>query len=105
MEGVWEELKKIEAQAEQIRVDAQNKAKNITVLAGQEAEKLVASGKTLAEEEAQQLYANAVQQANSIRDEKLKASQKVAEKLRLQAEKHMDQAVSKVVNSVLEEKP
>ena len=56
MEKVWEELKKLEAKAEQIKSNAQNKAKEITVLAQQEAEKLVANSKTYAEEEAKQLY-------------------------------------------------
>ncbi len=54
MEKVWEELKKIEAKADQIKSTAQNKAKEITVLAQQEAEKLVANSKTYAEEEAKQ---------------------------------------------------
>ena len=49
MEKVWEELKKIELQAEQIRIEAQNRAKEITNLANQEAEKLVANSKAYAE--------------------------------------------------------
>ncbi len=40
MEKVWDELKKIDAQADQIQSDAQEKAKKITVLAKEEAEKL-----------------------------------------------------------------
>jgi vacuolar-type H+-ATPase subunit H len=103
MEKVWEELKKIEAQAEQIRNEAQNKAKEISTLADQEAEKLIANGKTYAEEEAKQIFDNAIKEANSKREEQLKENKAVADKLEEQATKQMDQAVESVVNVVLEE--
>ena len=103
MEKVWEELKKIEAQADQIRDETQDKAKNITSLAQQEAEELLAKSATYAEEEAQQLYMNAVQEANNNREELLKANQVTADKLKAQAEKHMESAVSKVISTVVEE--
>ena len=103
MEKVWEELKKIEAQAEQIRSEAQDKAKKMTDLAQKEAEELLANSETYAEEEAQQLYMNTIQEANCNRDELLKANQVAADKLRVQAEKHMESAITKVVNAVIEE--
>jgi vacuolar-type H+-ATPase subunit H len=103
MEKVWEELKKIEAQAEQIRSEAQEKAKNMTTLAQQNGEKLVANSQTYAEEEAQQLFTSTVEEANRRRDEQLKANQAAAEDLKVQAEKHMEQAISKVVKAVIEE--
>jgi len=103
MEKVWEELKKIEAQAEQIRSEAQNKANGITSLAEQEAEKLIENGKKYAEEEAKILLDNAIQEANRHRDEQLKVNKETAEELKEQADKHMDQAVENVVNVVLEE--
>ena len=56
MEKVWSELKKIEAQAEQIRVDAQDNAKKMIALAQQQAEMLIANSKTYAKEEAQPVY-------------------------------------------------
>ena len=40
MEKVWVELKKIEAEAEQIRVEAQEKAQSIRALAKREVRKL-----------------------------------------------------------------
>jgi vacuolar-type H+-ATPase subunit H len=104
MEKIWEELKKIEAQAEQIRGETQDKAKKMTNLAQQEAEELLANSGTYADEEAQQLFKNAVQEANNSRDELLKANQVTADKLRVQAEKHMDLAITKVLNEVIEEK-
>ena len=103
MEKVWEELKKIEAQAEQIRSEAQQKAQNMTTLAQQNGEKLIANSQTYAEEEAQQLLTSTVKEANRRRDEQLKANQAAAEKLKVQAEKHMEQAISKVVKAVIEE--
>lgn len=103
MEKVWDELKKIEAQAEQIRSEAQDEAKKMTTLAQQEAEKLIANGKAYGEEEAQQLYTSAIQGANRNRDEQLKANQETRANLREQAEKQIEQAVSTVVNIVLGE--
>ena len=103
MEKVWEELKKIEARAEQIRSEAQDKAKMINVLAQQKAQELIANSKTYAQEEAQQLVNNIVQEANGYRDVQLKANQEATEKLRAQAEKRMEQAAAKVVSTVLGE--
>jgi vacuolar-type H+-ATPase subunit H len=104
MEKIWEELKKIEAQAEQIRGETQDKAKKMTILAQQEAEELLANSGIYAEEEAQQLYISAVQTANNSREELLKANHATADKLKVQAEKRMDSAVAKVMNEVIEEK-
>ena len=103
MEKIWQELKKIEAQAEQIRIESQDKAKKITTLAHKEAEKLIENGKAYADDEAQKLHSKAIQEANKKRDEQLKASQAAAEKLKAQAEKRMDKAVLTIVNSVLGE--
>jgi len=101
MEKVWGELKKIEAQAGQIKTEAQNRAKKITELAQQQAEQLIANSKTYAQEEAQQLYNNTIEEANRNRDEQLKAHQEATEKLKVQAEKRMNQAVSTIVDRVL----
>ena len=103
MEKIWQELKKIEAQAEQIRIESQDKAKKITTLAHQEAEKLIENGKAYADDEAQKLHSKAIQEANQKRDEQLQSSQAAAEKLKAQAEKRVDKAVLTIVNSVLGE--
>jgi F0F1-type ATP synthase membrane subunit b/b' len=103
MEKIWDELKKIEAQAEQIRSDAQIKAKKMTNLAEQEAETLIANSRTYAEEEGQRICSSAIHEANHSRDEQLTVNQAVAEKLRAKAEKRMEKAVLAVVNIVLEE--
>ena len=103
MEKVWDELKKIEAQAEQIQNDAQDRAKKMVLLAKQDAEKLVENSKTYAEAESQKLYAKAVEEANQEREEHLKANEEAARNLKSKAEKRIDKAVLVVVNAVLED--
>ncbi len=104
MEKVWDELKKIEAQAGQIHSEAQDKAKEIIAMAHKEAEELVANSKTYAQEEAQKLYTDTIARANRQRDEKLKANQQAAKQLKVQAEKRMEQASQQIVDAVLGEK-
>jgi F0F1-type ATP synthase membrane subunit b/b' len=103
MEKVWDELKRIEAQAEQIRVDAQTQAKKMTQQAKQDADKLVGNSKTYAEEESQKIYADAVAVANACRTQQLQTNAQEAEKLKAQAQKRMDKAVAVIVDAVLEE--
>ena len=103
MEKVWEELKKIEAEAEKIRVDAQQKAQSITAVAQLNSEKLIANSQAYAEEEGQQVYVSTVKEANRKRDEQLKASRAATEKLKVQAAKRMDLAVVAVVNTIVKE--
>lgn len=103
MEKVWDELIKIEAQAEQIQNDTQDRAKKMVLLAKQDAEKLVENSKTYAETESQRLQEKAIEEANQERDENLKASAEAAENLKLIAEKRMDKAVSAVMIAVLED--
>jgi vacuolar-type H+-ATPase subunit H len=103
MEKVWDELKKIEAQAEQIQNDAQERAKNMVLLAKQNSEKLIENSRIYADEESQKLFANSIKEANLNRDEHLKANQEYAGKLKEKAEKRMDKAVLTIVKVVLEE--
>jgi vacuolar-type H+-ATPase subunit H len=103
MEKVWSELKKIEAQAQQIKVDAQEKAKAINLQAKQDSEKLLSDSKRYGEEEAQKLYSKAIAEANGVRDAQLNENLKAAEKLKAQAQKNIDKAVDAVVKSVLED--
>ena len=103
MEKVWEELKKIEAEAEKIRSDAQQKSQDITALAQLNSEKLVANSQTYADEEGQQLFAGTVEEANRRRDEQLKANEVVTEKLKVQAGKRMELAVKAVLGAIVGE--
>jgi vacuolar-type H+-ATPase subunit H len=103
MEKVWDELKKIEAQAEQIQNDAQDRAKKMGLLAKQDAEKLAENSRTYAEAESQRLYAKAIEEANQERNEHLKSNEEAAGRLKAKAEKSMDKAVLAVVNVVIED--
>jgi vacuolar-type H+-ATPase subunit H len=103
MEKVWEELKKIEAQAEQIRDEAAESAKQITTDAERNAEKLIANSKTYAQEEAQQLHDSAIDDANRNRKRTLNQSQADTERLRQHAEKRMDEATKVIVKTVIGE--
>jgi vacuolar-type H+-ATPase subunit H len=103
MEKVWDELKKIEAQAEQIQGEAQDRAKKMVILAKKDAEKLVENSKTYAEAESQKLHLMAIEEANRDRNEQLKANEETLANLKSKAEKRMDKAVLVVVNAVLED--
>ncbi len=104
MEKVWEELKKIEAQAQEIRSEAQKNAKEITALAQKESEELIADGKTFAQEVGQRLYERTVEEANRSRDQQLSENRAAVEKLGVQADGRMEKAVSVIVGAVLGEK-
>jgi vacuolar-type H+-ATPase subunit E/Vma4 len=101
MEKVWDELKHIEAEAQRLRTETAEKAKEITDLAKQQAEKLGADSRKYGQQEADALYADAVEDANRKRDEQLKENQVAIEKLRVKAQKGMEQASSTLVNVVL----
>ena len=103
MEKVWDELKKIEAQAEQIQDEAQDRAKKMVLLAKKDAEKLVENSKTYALAESQKLHSEAIEEANRDRNEQLKANEETVANLKSKAEKRMDKAVSVVVNAVIED--
>jgi vacuolar-type H+-ATPase subunit H len=103
MEKVWDELKKIEAQAGQIKLDAQTKSQEIILTAQKEAEKLITNSQTYAQEEAQTIYKKTTNQANQNRQTLLNENQKEAEKLQAQAEKQLPKAITIIVNGVLGE--
>lgn len=104
MENIWGELKKIEAQATQIISDAQNKANAIEEAAKQAAQKLVDDSKNNSEVEAQKLYSEAIAKAIEEREEQSKINQIEINRLKIIAEKHMDQAVDIILTAELEEK-
>lgn len=103
MEKVWDELKKIEAQAQQIQNDAQDKAKKLTQQAKQDGEKLLSNSIIYGEEESQKIHERVTAEANNARQAQLKSNEETAEKLKVQAQKCIDKAVSRIVDSVLEE--
>ncbi len=101
MERIWQELRKIEAKAEQIRIDAQTKAKDITDFAEQEAEELLANSKTYAQREAQQLQQLNIEEANKNRDMQLKTNDRSLEELERTAQKRIPKAQEAIIAAVL----
>ncbi len=103
MEKVWSELKKIEAKAEEIRSEATAKAKQIGNLSQQEAEELIATSKSYADEEAKALVAKAAKEAAIAGKERMRNAKKETKKLRLQASENMEKAVDLIVQAVVGE--
>jgi flagellar biosynthesis/type III secretory pathway protein FliH len=103
MEKVWEELKKIDAQAEQIRSEAQINTKELARLVQKETQELLTNGKTYAQQEAQELYEKKASEANQNRQKQLKENQQTIKKLNEKAQQRMEKAALTVVSSVLEE--
>jgi hypothetical protein len=103
MEKVWDELKKIEQQAEKIQVDTQTKSTQLVNLAKKEAEQLIDNARTYAEEDSQRLYRNSILEANKAYEEKLRTGEEVGERLILQVEKHVEQCVDVIVKAVMGE--
>jgi vacuolar-type H+-ATPase subunit H len=101
MEKVWGELKKIEHQAEKIRLEAQMDALSITKLAKKKSEELVANAKTYAQEDSQKLYDDLIQRANKLYEEKIRIGEKNGDKLREAAIHRLDQTVSIIIKSVI----
>ena len=103
MEKVWEELKKIEKEAEKIREGAQRMTREITSLAQRNSEKLVENSQTYAEEEGRRLYEGIVKEANFKQNEELKANEVAVERLKEYASSQMDQAVDAVMKAIVKE--
>ncbi len=101
MEKVWEELKKIENQAEQIRREAQIRSKQITSLAQKQADKLVTNSSFYAEEESREIYRKTLETANKKREEELKKNQEEMKKIEGQGQKRLKQASEAIVKAVL----
>ncbi len=101
MEKVWEELKKIENQAEQIRIEAQSKSKQIISLAQKQAEKLVTNSSVYAEEESKEIYRKTLEIANKKREEQIKKNQEEMKKIKSQGQRGMKIASEAIVKAVL----
>ena len=101
MERVWSELRRIEDEAENIRSEAQSKSREITQVAAEETEKLVANSKNYANEDARKLRESSVKLANEHRDSLLKTNEETIARLQGSAEEHMKEAITTIVNCVL----
>ena len=103
MHKVWEELKSIEAQAEQIQSEAKEKSRQIIVQAQKDAQSLSKNSKAYAAEESKKRYDAALAEANQLRQNRLDETDRDAKKLKAQAQTRMSKAVDIIVDAVLEE--
>jgi vacuolar-type H+-ATPase subunit H len=103
MEKIWEELKKIDSQAAQIQTEAQKNAKEIIKIAQKKAETLVEDSKNYAQQEAQQFFENAVEEANRKRSQQLAENQQTTKNLTRQVQLRMEPASATIVAAVIGE--
>jgi F0F1-type ATP synthase membrane subunit b/b' len=101
MEKVWEELKKIEDQAQQIRLEAEEKAKEIINLAEKEAETLVNDSQTYSKEESEKIVNNAISEATKTRESELKEYSAFLERLKKKAEKRLPKVEKIIIDTTL----
>jgi vacuolar-type H+-ATPase subunit H len=101
MERVWEELRKIETEAERIHSEASKKSEELLAIAKKDAEKLLSVSKKNAESEANDLLNKYRREAANERNVKLEKNKVFIKELRTTVEKRFDKAVNTVFNSVL----
>jgi len=100
MEAVWNELKKIENEAELILSEASLRAEKILKVATKEGERIVANSEIYASEEAQKVWESTVDEANRKRESILKTNDEAIEELKKLAERRMGVAVKAVLDEV-----
>jgi len=101
MEKVWEELRKIEREAERIRSEGLRKSEEIFVIAKEDAEKLVLDSRKHVEEEADELLSRYLEEANKEREDALKKNEDVIKELRITVERRINEAVKMIFDAVL----
>jgi vacuolar-type H+-ATPase subunit H len=101
MEKVWEELRKIENEAERIRSETSKKTEELIALAKKDAEKLLSVSEKHTEAEANKVLNTYLEEAANEHDLSLKANEKDLKRLKTNVEKGFDKAVNTVFDAVL----
>jgi len=101
MEKLWEELRKIESEAEHIHSETLKKSEELIAIAKQDAEKLLSASKKHIEAEANELLNKYHEEAAKERDAALKKNEKIIKELRTTVEKRFDKAVNTIFDAVL----
>ena len=101
MEKVWEELRKIENEAEHIHSETLKKSEELIAIAKKDAEKLLSVSEKHTEAEANELLNKYREEAASEHDASLEANKKTLKELRKTVEKCFDKAVNTVFDAVL----
>lgn len=105
MEKVWEELKKVESEAERIRSESAKASSKMVEMAAREADIIINKSAEYAMEEGQELRDAAVAEANKERDLMLEANASFVKKLAATAKTRLEDAVEIVFEVVLGKKP
>jgi DNA anti-recombination protein RmuC len=101
MEKVWEELRKIESEAEHIHSETLKKSEELIALAKKDVEKLLSVSEKHTEAEANILLNKYLEEAAKAHDASLDANEKTLKELRKNVEKCFDKAVNTVFDAVL----
>jgi len=101
MEKVWEELRKIESEAEHIRSETLKKSEELIARAKKDAEQLLSVSKKHTETEANKLLTKYLEEAANEHDASLEANEKTLKELRKTVETCFDKAVNTVFDAVL----
>ena len=101
MEKVWEELRKIEDKAEQLRSETLKTSEKLMDVARKDAEKLLSLSKKYTESEADKLLKARMNQAEKERAADLEKNEKSIKELKATVEKQFDKAVDTVFDAVL----
>jgi len=103
MERILEELKRIEDEAENIRLEASKKAEEIVRLAHQRSDKLIADAEKDAERVIDELMKNFRESMKKKHEEILRSCELEISKLRKTAKRRMDLAVERIFKIVVGE--
>jgi F0F1-type ATP synthase membrane subunit b/b' len=101
MEKVWEELRKIESEAEHIHSETLKKSEELIDRAKKDAEQLLSVSKKHTETEANKLLTKYLEEAANEHDASLEANEKTLKELRKTVETCFDKAVNTVFDAVL----
>lgn len=101
MEKVWEELRRIESEAEHVQSGALKKSEELIAIAKQDAEKLLSDSTKHIETEANELLNRFLREAAKERDAALEKNEKNLKDLRETVEKRFDEALNIIFDAVL----
>jgi vacuolar-type H+-ATPase subunit H len=101
MEKVWEELRKIESEAEHIRSETLKRSEELIAIAKQDAEKLLSASEKHVEMEGNELLKRLRRDVAKERDDALEKNEKNIKDLRETVEKCFDDAVNMIFDAVL----
>jgi vacuolar-type H+-ATPase subunit H len=102
MERVWEELRKIESEAEQIHSETLKKSEELVAVAKRDAERLLSASEKNVELEVNELLNRLRGDAAKERDDALEKNEKNIKDLRKTVEKRFGEAVNVIFDAVLE---